>query len=60
MPALLAIAEYITKVHAICMRCGNLAQYSHRKSNEAQVVLLGEKDIYEPLCRGCYNKAMNK
>jgi thymidine kinase len=60
MPALLAIAEYVTKVHAICMRCGNLAQYSHRKSNEAQVVLLGEKDIYEPLCRGCYNKAMNK
>jgi thymidine kinase len=60
MPALLAIAEYVTKVHAICMRCGNLAQYSHRKSNEAQVVLLGEKDIYEPLCRGCYNKALNK
>jgi thymidine kinase len=60
MPALLAIAEYITKVHAICMRCGNLAQYSHRKSDEAQVVLLGEKDIYEPLCRGCYNKAMKK
>ena len=60
MPSLLAIAEYITKVHAICMRCGNLAQYSHRKSNEAQVVLLGEKDIYEPLCRGCYNKAMDK
>jgi thymidine kinase len=60
MPALLAIAEYVTKVHAICMRCGNLAQYSHRKSGEAQVVLLGEKDIYEPLCRGCYNRAMNK
>jgi thymidine kinase len=60
MPALLAIAEYVTKVHAICMRCGNLAQYSHRKSLEAQVVLLGEKDIYEPLCRSCYNKAMNK
>ena len=60
MPALLAIAEYVTKVHAICMRCGNLAQYSYRKSNEAQVVLLGEKDIYEPLCRSCYNKAKNK
>jgi thymidine kinase len=60
MPALLAIAEYVTKVHAICVRCGNLAQYSHRKSNEEQVVLLGEKDIYEPLCRSCYNKAMNK
>ena len=60
VPALLAIAEYVTKVHAICMRCGNLAQYSHRKSHEAQVVLLGEKDIYEPLCRSCYNKARNK
>jgi thymidine kinase len=60
MPALLAIAEYVTKVHAICMRCGNLAQFSHRKSNEAQVVLLGEKNIYEPLCRSCYNKAMNR
>jgi thymidine kinase len=60
MPALLAIAEYVTKVHAICMRCGNLAQYSYRKSSEAQQVLLGEKDIYEPLCRNCYNKAHNK
>jgi thymidine kinase len=60
MPALLAIAEYVTKVHAICMRCGNLAQYSHRKSKEEQVVLLGEKDIYEPLCRSCYNKARTK
>lgn len=60
MPALLAIAEYVTKVHAICMRCGNLAHYSHRKSDEAQVVLLGEKDIYEPLCRGCYIKATQK
>ncbi|MGQ9619357.1 MAG: thymidine kinase [Bacteroidales bacterium] len=57
MPYLLAIAEYITKVHAICTRCGNLAQYSFRKSSEAQQVLLGEKDIYEPLCRNCYNKA---
>lgn len=60
MPALLAIAEYVTKVHAICMRCGNLAQYSFRKSEEEQVVLLGEKNIYEPLCRNCYNKALNK
>ena len=60
MPALLAIAEYVTKVHAICMRCGNLAQYSFRKSDEAQVVLLGEKNLYEPLCRKCYNKALNK
>ena len=60
MPALLAIAEYVTKVHAICMRCGNLAQYSFRKSEEAQVVLLGEKNLYEPLCRNCYNTVLNK
>jgi thymidine kinase len=60
IPALLAIAEHITKVHAICMRCGNLAQYSYRKSDEEQVVLLGEKNLYEPLCRECYNEAFKK
>ncbi len=60
MPQLLAIAEYVTKVHAICMRCGNLAQYSFRKSDEAQVIVLGEKDKYEPLCRNCYNKISGK
>ena len=57
MPALMAIAEFVTKVHAICMRCGNLAHYSFRKSDEEQVVVLGEKDKYEPLCRTCYNIA---
>ncbi len=60
MPALLSIAEYVTKVHAICMRCGNLANYSYRKSNEDQQVLLGEKDHYEPVCRSCYNNALKK
>lgn len=60
IPALLAIAEYVAKVHAICVRCGNLAQYSLRKSDEAQVVLLGEKDLYEPLCRNCYKAVLNK
>ncbi|HPC97688.1 MAG TPA: thymidine kinase [Bacteroidales bacterium] len=60
MPYLLSIAEYVTKVHAICTRCGNLAQYSWRKSAESKQVLLGEKDVYEPLCRSCYNKAMEK
>ncbi len=54
MPALLATAEYITKVHAICVRCGNLAQYSHRKVADKNLVLLGETDAYEPLCRDCY------
>jgi len=57
VPGLLAIADYITKLHAICMRCGNLANYSFRKSDDPQVVLLGEKNIYEPLCRRCFNKA---
>lgn len=60
MPALLAVAEYITKVHAICTRCGSLANYSFRKSEDHRVVLLGEKDKYEPLCRDCFNKAMKK
>jgi thymidine kinase len=60
IPSLLSVSEYITKVHAICMRCGSLAQYSYRKSEEAQVVLLGEKDKYEPLCRVCFNKALKK
>lgn len=60
IPALLAVAEHITKVHAICMRCGNLAQYSYRKSDEASLVLLGEKNLYEPLCRKCYNEALKK
>jgi thymidine kinase len=60
MPDLLAIAEFVSKVHAICVRCGNLAQYSYRKSEDSQVVLLGEKDIYEPICRSCYKAALNK
>lgn len=60
IPSLLATSEYITKVHAICMRCGNLAQYSYRKSNESSVVLVGEKNLYEPLCRKCFREALNK
>lgn len=58
MPALLAIAEYVTKVHAICMNCGNLAQFSHRKIDSDKLVLLGETAEYEPLCRECYAKAL--
>ena len=57
MPALMAIAEYVTKVHAICVRCGNLANYSYRTSESEKRVLLGEKDAYEPLCRSCYLEA---
>lgn len=55
MPALLASAEFITKVHAICMRCGNIAQYSHRTVNSEKLVMLGETESYEPLCRSCYS-----
>ncbi len=54
IPALLAIAEYVTKVHAICMRCGKLAQFSHRTVSNDKIVMLGETDTYEPLCRECY------
>lgn len=60
MPALLASAEYITKVHAICVKCGELAQYSHRLVANQKTVLLGETDAYEPLCRSCYNDALGK
>jgi thymidine kinase len=60
MPHLMAVAEYVTKVHAICVKCGDLAQYTHRKSESDKLVLLGEMDIYEPLCRTCFNKATRK
>ena len=60
MPALMSVAEYVTKVHAICVRCGNLAHYSHRKIEDDKVVVLGEKDIYEPLCRSCYLEAVRR
>jgi thymidine kinase len=57
MPGLMAVADFVTKVHAVCVHCGSNALFSHRLSEKEQVVLLGEKDIYEPLCRQCYNKA---
>ncbi len=56
IPDLMAVADHITKVHAICVKCGNIAQFSHRLSEKEQVVLLGEKDVYEPLCRGCFRE----
>lgn len=58
MPGLMAIAEDVQKVHAICVRCGNLANHSHRLSTSRKLVVLGEKDVYEPLCRKCYNEAV--
>lgn len=57
MPALCAIADEVTKVHAICVRCGALAYLSHRLVSDDKRVLLGEKAQYEPLCRECYCKA---
>ena len=54
------MAEDVTKVHAICVRCGNLAHVSHRIVNKEQRVLLGEQDEYEPLCRHCYNQLCRK
>ena len=56
MPQLLSIAEYVTKVHAICVSCGNLAQFSHRTAEEKDQVLVGAVEKYKPLCRACYNK----
>ena len=56
MPQLLSIAEYVTKVHAICVSCGNLAQFSHRTADEKDLVLVGAVEKYKPLCRACYNK----
>jgi len=58
MPSLMATAEYVTKVHAVCTRTGNLAQYSYRKGKSDHLVLLGEVDEYEPLSRAAFYKAM--
>ena len=60
MPQLMAMAEYVTKVHAICMECGDLANFSHRKAAGTELVLLGETDSYQPLCRHCYMAARSK
>jgi len=57
MPSLMATAEYVTKVHAICMGCGDVAQYSNRISEGSQKILLGEKNDYQALCRTCFNIA---
>ena len=60
MPGLCAIADDVTKVHAICVRCGSLAYLSHRLVHNDKQVLLGEKMEYEPLCRDCYQKAIEQ
>jgi thymidine kinase len=58
MPKLMAIAEYVTKVHAICMVCGDLATHSFRKTSNDALVMLGEKDTYEARCRHCFGEGM--
>ncbi|RLD46667.1 MAG: thymidine kinase [Bacteroidetes bacterium] len=60
IPQILATAEYVTKVHAICMRCGKLAHISHRTVHNDKLVMLGETESYEPLCRTCYQKAQKE
>jgi len=60
LPDLIATAEFVTKVHAICIRCGNLAHYSYRTIDDNKRVVLGERESYEPLCRSCFNEAMKK
>lgn len=57
MPNILAKADFITKLHAICMQCGNIANFSFRKSSASGQVVLGEKDLYEPRCRKCFYTA---
>jgi thymidine kinase len=56
----MANAEYVSKVHAICLSCGDLAQFSFRKTNNNAIVLLGETNEYAPLCRKCYTEAMSQ
>ena len=56
MPFIMAKADYVTKLHAICMQCGNIANYSYRKIPNEDQVMLGAMDAYEPRCRNCYNK----
>ncbi len=60
IPALMAVAEEVQKVHAICVKCGSPANHSHRLSKSSELVVLGETDIYEPLCRHCYNAAIQE
>lgn len=59
MPGLICSAEYVTKVHAVCVSCGNLANFSHRKTADKSLVVLGETESYEPLCRDCFVEANN-
>lgn len=60
MPGLLSIAEYVTKVHAICMQCGDIASHTYKKILNEQTVELGERNLYEARCRNCFNEGMGR
>ncbi|MBF8964871.1 thymidine kinase [Pontibacter sp. FD36] len=60
MPALMAVAEYVTKVHAICVQCGDIATYSYRNALSEQQVLLGETESYEARCRHCFQEGIKQ
>ena len=60
MPFIMAKADYVTKLHAICMQCGNIANYSYRKIANDEQVVIGAKDVYEPRCRNCYDLKQDK
>lgn len=60
MPFLMATAEYVTKVHAVCVKTGNLANYSHRKTSSDELVMLGEKEEYEPISRAAFNEVRKR
>jgi thymidine kinase len=57
MPRLMAVAEFVTKVHPICIKCGQVASFSHRLISDNDTIVVGEKETYEPLCRSCFNEA---
>ena len=60
MPQIMAVADYVTKLHAICLQCGSIAQFSHRITDKEQLFLLGNNEMYEPLCRNCFTKTQKK
>jgi len=60
MPKLMAVAEFVTKVHAICVDCGHIANHSYRMATDEKLVMLGETDFYKPLCRDCFSKNKNQ
>jgi thymidine kinase len=60
MPQMMAVSDFVTKLHAICLQCGNIAQFSHRITDKEQLFLLGKNEMYEPLCRNCFIKTQKK